>query len=77
MIRESTKQTDRFTAEDDDGVRYSVIEFTKFYHGNQVGGPPVTHPGPKHYELDNGLPLNKQQDGSFKIAHNGKIIRKV
>lgn len=77
MREEFTRETSRFFAQDDDGEEYTLIEFTKFYRGEQVGGPDFTLNGPKHYELDDGSPVNHRKDGTFIIIDGGKILRKV
>jgi hypothetical protein len=77
MVEQFERETDRVTAQSDDGRTYTVIEYTKFFRHQPISQAAQTLKGTKHYELKDGSPVNWVDDDSFEIVENGEIIRKV
>jgi hypothetical protein len=63
----SDKATDRFSAVDNEGERYTVVELLQRSIFRRV----------KRYVLLSGEKLNRLKDGTFQIFETGKILRKV
>ena len=71
------RETARFRASYANGETATVIELTTFSRFTPVNQPPQTLKGMRHYELDDGTPVNWIDDDTFKNVVSGEVMRKV
>ncbi len=71
------REFERFDAKADDGSIYTVIGYQQFIEARTVDQPTQWLKGMKHYELDDGSPVNYVDAKTFKIVMTDQIIRKV
>lgn len=77
-VRIEERQVDRFTAADDEGREHEVFVFQSFIVTTALSQKgPGEHPGAKRFNLRLGAPVNRVDDDTFRIAANGKVIRRI
>ena len=70
------RKMDEFTAIDEHGNRFTVVEFQEFIENKTLTGlnPPVK--GLKELRLDDGRHVNFISEGVYKIVESNTIIRR-
>jgi hypothetical protein len=75
MTRKQVRQTGQLFAEDENGKRYKIIEYTTFLNDGSFQKPNEWVPGLKAYKLENGTRVNKLSDTEFETWPSGSIIK--
>ena len=74
---DTEREVGRFEAEDDEGNRYTVIEWQHIIISRPISGRVQEVPGVVRFALITGGHVEPKDDGSFQILDSDKIIRKV
>lgn len=78
MPNRETHKTDEFTAVDDDGNVYTVIEYQEVMERRSVNKPSEwIKTGPRWFRLDDDTPVNQIDADTFKIATTDMVIRRA
>ncbi len=71
------QEVERFTAEGDDGRRYTVILWANMTEFHGLDGSITRHRGSTVYQLLDGTHVNLKETGVFEIWDTEERIRKV
>jgi len=71
------EEVERFTAEGEDGRRYTVVLWAKLTQFRDGAGNVSWHRGGTVYQLLDGSHVNRIEPGVFKIFETEERIRKV
>ncbi len=71
------RETARFGVSYANGGTATVVEFTTFARFTPVNQPTQTLKGKRHYQLDDGTPVNWIDDDTFENVSSGEVMRKV
>lgn len=69
------EETARFATITDGGDRHTIIEYTTMILHRPVDGPEQWVRGPKSYSTDSGKPVNRLDDGAFKLVLTDQVAR--
>lgn len=67
----------RHECEDDDGSRYTVIEYQNYTRSRPISGPAQNIPTTKELFLSDGRAVTWIDDDTFEIVATDEIIRKI
>lgn len=71
------KETGRFQAVDDQGRRYTVVEWSEIVDTGTLDRPDQTETVLRAYKLPNGDHINANADGSLEHVAKGRKLRRV
>jgi hypothetical protein len=77
MSRTKTEITETYTAVDERGNTYGIDIWTKFTEFKPINGSAQWLPGSKSHEMQNGNPINVNNDGSLIDVHTGLVMRRI
>lgn len=78
MSETQRRVTGSFQAVDDNGIEYSITEYTKFEHTTTLETATGDESeGVKEYEAGAGSPLNRISDTEFEMVADGTRLRKI
>jgi hypothetical protein len=77
MAPKWTEETARFTATDENGTPYDIVEYTEFFDLSAFDHPHQSLPGLKAYRLADGRHVNRISDDEFQIVGSGIKLRRM
>jgi hypothetical protein len=75
VSRIETRHTGQYTAEDAQGRRYQIVEYTEFHHVSTFGNLDQWVEGLKDYRLSDGSHVNRDSETEFEIVASGVKLR--
>jgi hypothetical protein len=69
-----TKRTDEFTAQDEQGNSFRIVEYTDIVPTGTYGNPGATEDGLKSLQLETGGHVNLNPDGTYTIVSTGQLL---
>ena len=75
MSKTKTERTGQFTAIDEQGRTYQIIEYTKFHDTSTYGNPDNWMEGLKEYRLNDDSHVNKNSETEFEVVASGIKLR--
>jgi hypothetical protein len=78
MVRTERHATNKYEAVDDYGNEYTIIEYQEVGERRAIGKPVEwVKMGSITFRLDDGTPINRINDTTFKIATTDRVLRRV
>ena len=73
--KKQVRRTGQLIAEDKNGKRYTIIEYTTFHDISNPKEPDKWISGLKGYKLEDGTPINKLNDTEFEADIFGNTVK--
>jgi hypothetical protein len=74
MVVKRIEPRRRFTAFDEDGNEYTIIELVKILDSSTLDDPDGEAEGRKMFRTADGQPVNYRGKGKYQLVVNGKML---